>query len=111
MTFLHQVGLLYVILAAALYLCAIIRRRKSRHDFADSIKGRPSLRWDEDDMYAPRTDDETGTEAAARRKKDASALRKRVFGAPFVTAGWVVILVTATVATIEIALLVLLLAV
>ncbi|KIO26377.1 hypothetical protein M407DRAFT_243749 [Tulasnella calospora MUT 4182] len=105
----YRIGLLYVILAAALYLCAIIRRRKSRHDFADSTKGRPTPRWDESDLHPPRTDDETGTEAATKRKKDASALRKRIFGAPFVTAGWVVILVTATVATVEVALLVLLL--
>ncbi|KAG8993863.1 hypothetical protein FRB90_000579 [Tulasnella sp. 427] len=95
----------------ALYLCAVIRRRKSRHDFADSIKGHPSGRWDENDLHPPRMDDETGTGGAAARKKDASIVRKRIFGAPFVTAGWVVVLVTGIVATIEVALLVLLLAI
>jgi hypothetical protein len=62
-----------------------VRSRHSRHDFAD------------------------------RDKEDSSCLStvgqegQRVFGRPFVTAGWVVIGVSAAVAVVEVALLVLVL--
>lgn len=90
---------MYVILACLLYICDLARRRKSHSEFADAVKG--SLgprRWDHADIYPP------GQRTAA----DANA-RGRIFGAPFTTAGWVVIAVTMVVAGVELALFVLLL--
>ena len=63
---------------------AYIRSRHSRHDFADRNK--------EDPSYKPAIST-VGQEG------------KRIFGRPFVTAGWVVIGVSMIVATVEIGLL------
>ncbi|KZS95681.1 hypothetical protein SISNIDRAFT_452339 [Sistotremastrum niveocremeum HHB9708] len=76
----YKIGLLYTILSAMLALLAFGRSRHSQHDFADEH----------------RPDDSTGG-------------RGRVFGRPFVTAGWVVVAVTFVVATVEIGLFVLVL--
>lgn len=86
--------MLFLILACMLYLCDLVRRRKSHQDFADAMKGSaggPS-RWDEPDLHPPE----------GSPTKDP---RGRVYGAPFVTAGWVVIAVTVVVAVVEISLL------
>jgi hypothetical protein len=85
------VGLLYATLAALLTVTAFLRARHSRHDFAD-----PPAHF-----YL--------------REKLPAALPtvgmagKRVLGRPFITAGWIVLGLGITVASIEIMLFVLLL--
>jgi len=94
----YSIGLMYLILACLLYICDLARRRKSHLDFADAVKGDVGpRRWDDDDIRPP---------GLARSRKDST---NRVFGAPFRTAGWIVLAVTVVVASVEIALLVLLL--
>lgn len=80
------VGLLYTILACLLFIVSFFRSRHSRHDFADVHR--------DANVSAIKTRGQTG---------------KRTFGRPFVTAGWIVLAVTVVVATVEIALLVLVL--
>ena len=80
------VGILYTVLAGILYILAFLRQRHSLHDFADTRRSHP---WQADPV---RTVGQTG---------------KRVFGRPFVTAGWIVVLLTVVVLAVEIALLVL----
>ncbi len=66
------------------------------------MKGRgPSGRWDEPELHWAQ---HHGNEPHKTHDQ-----QKRIFGAPFVTAGWVVVGVTVIVSAIEIALLVLLL--
>ena len=84
----RAVGILYTVLAGLLYGIAFLRQRHSMHDFADSSWNHPSF------QNPIRTVGQTG---------------KRVFGRPFVTAGWIVVLLTVVVAAVEIALLVLVL--
>ena len=73
-------------LAGMFFALAYMRQRHSRHDFSDRA-------WAHRSFTNPtRTVGQAG---------------KRVFGRPFVTAGWVVVAVTAVVAAIEVALLVL----
>lgn len=68
------------------FVIAFMRQRHSLHDFADSYWARPSV-------DSPiRTVGQTG---------------KRIFGRPFVTAGWVVVALAIIVAAVEIGLLVL----
>lgn len=80
------VGIVYTVLSALLYILAWVRQRHSRHDFADTAWTHPKF------QNPVPTVGQTG---------------KRVFGRPFITAGWVVVAVTVVVAAIEIALLVL----
>ena len=68
------------------FVLAFMRQRHSLHDFADSAWAHSSFR------NPIRTVGQSG---------------KRIFGRPFVTAGWIVVAVTVVVAAIEIALLVL----
>jgi len=84
----YRIGLLFAILAGMLYIFAFVRSRHSRHDFADCDKEDPSY------QTALSTVGQEG---------------KRIFGRPFITAGWVVVGVSAAVAAVEIALLVLVL--
>ncbi|QRV84068.1 hypothetical protein RhiJN_26129 [Ceratobasidium sp. AG-Ba] len=93
----YRIGLLYVILAVLLFILSVIRRRHSRHDFSD--------------YYADcgRFDGVHSTNEHHHDDARPSAPRKRIFGRPFVTAGWVVVILTAVVAIIEITLLVFLL--
>ena len=79
------VGILYTVLAGLLYILAFLRQRHSMHDFADSGLRSASS---EDPI---RTAGQTG---------------KRIFGRPFVTAGWIVVLLTIIVASVEITLMV-----
>ncbi|KAI0799638.1 hypothetical protein BC629DRAFT_1497344 [Irpex lacteus] len=82
----HRIGILYTVLAAMLYIMAFLRQRHSLHDFADNSWLHPSL-------HNPiKTVGQTG---------------KRIFGRPFVTAGWIVVAVSIVVAVVEITLLVL----
>lgn len=80
------VGIVYTVLAAMFMVLAFLRQRHSQHDFADSALAHPSF------LNPIRT---------------VGQMNKRVFGRPFVTAGWIVMLVTFVVAAIEISLLVL----
>ncbi|CAA7262020.1 hypothetical protein NLJ89_g1248 [Agrocybe chaxingu] len=84
----HRIGLLFAVLGALLFILAFFRSRHSTHDFADRHK--------EAHLYdqAIKTKGQDGT---------------RIFGRPFVTAGWIVVQVTVVVAAVEIALLVLIL--
>jgi hypothetical protein len=71
-----------------MFILAFLRARHSIHDFAD--------RWKEEPKYqdAIKTVGQEGT---------------RIFGRPFVTAGWIVVAVTLIVAAVEIGLLILIL--
>ncbi|KAI0920636.1 hypothetical protein AcW1_002322 [Taiwanofungus camphoratus] len=80
-----RIGIVYTVLAASLFMISFVRQRQSLHDFADCYKGRNY-------ENVIRTVGQTG---------------KRVFGRPFVTAGWIVIALTVVVAVVEIGLLVL----
>ncbi|KAI0085493.1 hypothetical protein BDY19DRAFT_1020779 [Irpex rosettiformis] len=82
----HRIGILYTVLAAMLYGLAFLRQRHSLHDFADNSWLRPAH------QNPIKTVGQTG---------------KRIFGRPFVTAGWIVVAVSIVVAAVEIALLVL----
>ena len=81
----HLVGVLYAALAGLLSVLAHFRQRHSRHDFADKNRA-PAYGG------AVKTVGQTG---------------KRVFGRPFVTAGWIVALLSFVVLATEIGLLVL----
>jgi len=83
-----RIGLLFSVLSGMLYVFAFVRARHSRHDFADRDKEGPS--------YQPAL--------STVGQED-----ERVFGRPFVTAGWVVVGVSVVVASVEVALLVLVL--
>lgn len=78
----HLVGLIYVALSIMLSIFAFLRQRHSMHDFADR------------DSY----------EKAIITKGQE---KKRVFGRPFVTAGWIVVGVAVVVAAVEVGLVIL----
>jgi len=82
----YKIGLLYAVLAGLLFAVSFVRQSHSQQDFADGHR----------DASTPaiKTHGQTG---------------KRIFGRPFVTAGWIVVMVSLIVATVEIALLVLIL--
>ena len=82
--FFLQVGLLFVILGAVLFIIAYLRARHSAHDFADRNKEAQIL----DSGIKTEGQDNT-----------------RIFGRPFVTAGWTVVQVTVAVAVVELGLL------
>ncbi|KAN0134356.1 hypothetical protein V8E53_007854 [Lactarius tabidus] len=86
----YHIGLLYTFLAVFLCVCAFLRARHSRHDFAD----RHSDGNDTAPLLAIPT---VGQEHA------------QSFGRPFVTAGRIVALVACVVAATELALLALVL--
>ncbi|KAJ6492939.1 hypothetical protein C8R47DRAFT_1120521 [Mycena vitilis] len=88
----YRIGLLFAVLGASLYVLAFLRARHSRHDFADYEK--------------PESSSERAEVGVIRTEgQDCS----RIFGRPFVTAGWIVIAVATIVAGVEIGLLVLVL--
>ncbi|KAF8889102.1 hypothetical protein BD779DRAFT_1611186 [Infundibulicybe gibba] len=84
----YRIGLLFAILGGALFILAFLRARHSQHDFAD---------YDKED-----TRDETVIQTVGQEGK-------RIFGRPFITAGWIIIGVSLVVAAVEIGLLVLIL--
>jgi hypothetical protein len=90
------VGLLFAVLGGALYVLAFMRARHSRHDFADYDKPESS----ESSMTSRTHRDVIRTKGQENT---------RIFGRPFVTAGWIVIAVATVVASVEIGLLVLVL--
>lgn len=82
-----KIGFVYVVLGTLFFVLAYVRQRHSRHDFADQHRkhtGQPPIQ----------TVGQTG---------------RRNFGRPFVTAGWIVIALTAVVAIAEVWMLVLIL--
>ncbi|KAI0651163.1 hypothetical protein C8Q79DRAFT_1004478 [Trametes meyenii] len=81
-----KIGILYTALAGILFVLAYFRQRHSRHDFADRYTNHASF------ANAIKTVGQTG---------------KRVFGRPFVTAGWIVALLSIVVFAVEVCLLVL----
>ncbi|KAI0659618.1 hypothetical protein C8Q70DRAFT_1045054 [Cubamyces menziesii] len=81
-----KIGILYTALAGMLFILAYFRQRHSRHDFADRNRNPAAYE------NAIKTVGQTG---------------KRVFGRPFVTAGWIVALLSLVVFSVEICLLVL----
>jgi len=82
----HRIGLLFVVLGLLLFVIAFFRARHSAHDFADRHKEAHLL------DSGIKTKGQEGT---------------RIFGRPFVTAGWSVVQVTVVVAAIELGILVL----
>ncbi|KAJ2914007.1 hypothetical protein MD484_g6400, partial [Candolleomyces efflorescens] len=82
------VGLLFAILGALLFIIAFFRARISTHDFADRHKEAVLI---------------------DRAVQTVGQSRNRIFGRPFVTAGWSVLQVAAVVGAVEVALLVLIL--
>ncbi|KAF5381513.1 hypothetical protein D9757_008155 [Collybiopsis confluens] len=82
-----SVGLLFLILGALLFVISFLRDRHSRHDFADLPT--PNHEYDTADVI--QTVGQKGS---------------RIFGRPFVTAGWIVIAVAGVVLAVEIGLLV-----
>lgn len=83
--FLSTVGLLFALLGGLLFIIAYFRARHCTHDFADRHKEARIL------DSGIKTKGQEGT---------------RIFGRPFVTAGWSVVQVTVVVAAVELALLV-----
>ncbi|CDO68769.1 hypothetical protein BN946_scf184989.g35 [Trametes cinnabarina] len=81
-----KIGILYTALAGMLFILAYFRQRHSRHDFADRHRDPAAY------QNAIKTIGQTG---------------KRIFGRPFVTAGWIVALLSIVVFAVEICLLVL----
>ncbi|KAF8816936.1 hypothetical protein BYT27DRAFT_7205330 [Phlegmacium glaucopus] len=82
----HRIGLLFAVLGGALFVIAFFRARHSTHDFADRHKKAHILG--------------SGIKTVGQESS-------RIFGRPFVTAGWSVLQVTVVVAAVELALLVL----
>jgi len=85
----YPVGILYAVLAGLLFIISFFRARHSRHDFADFSEAEISHR-----AAAIQTKGQEGT---------------RIFGRPFVTAGWIVVTVSIVVLSVEICMLVLIL--
>ena len=82
---------MFTILGALLFVLSFIRDRHSRHDFADP-RGTDTSPYDPADVI-----------------KTVGQPDSRIFGRPFVTAGWIVISVACVVLAVEIGLLVLIL--
>ena len=80
------VGIVYTVLAGILFVLAYFRQRHSRHDFSD--KNREAAYY-------------------ANAMQTVGQAGKRIFGRPFVTAGWVVALLSLVVFIVEVGLLVL----
>ncbi len=87
----HIVGVLYVILSVMLTMFSYLRQRNSKHDFADCRT----------------TESPASSQVLSTKGQEGT----RVFGRQFITAGWIVVGVTAVVAAVEISLLVLILTV
>ncbi|KAK7014226.1 hypothetical protein R3P38DRAFT_1357960 [Favolaschia claudopus] len=92
----RRIGLVFAVLGAALYALGFLRARHSRHDFAD---------YEKPEDYATPAYRLPPRKIIRTKGQDAT----RIFGRPFITAGWIVIAVSTVVASVEIALLVLVL--
>ncbi|KNZ76618.1 hypothetical protein J132_09362, partial [Termitomyces sp. J132] len=87
----YRIGILFAVLGTLLMILSFLRARHSDHDFDDIWKD-PKLR-EERQRTAIQTVGQGGT---------------RIFGRPFVTAGWIVLAVACVVAVVEVGLLILL---
>ncbi|EJD05603.1 uncharacterized protein FOMMEDRAFT_79127, partial [Fomitiporia mediterranea MF3/22] len=87
----YRIGLLYTILAGMLFILSYLRSRHSRHDFSDHYRIGNSPY---DGIPIIKTVGQTG---------------KRIFGRPFITAGWIVLAVSLVVLAVEAALFALIL--
>ncbi|KAF7307850.1 hypothetical protein MKEN_01145300 [Mycena kentingensis (nom. inval.)] len=96
------VGLLFAILGSALYVVAFLRARHSRHDFAD---------FNKPEDHDANHDGEHDLGSLRFRPREVIKTRgqenARIFGRPFITAGWIVVAMASVVAVVEVALLVL----
>ncbi|KAF8064292.1 hypothetical protein FPV67DRAFT_1420172 [Lyophyllum atratum] len=85
----YRIGILFAILGSLLMALSYLRARHSDQDFDD--------RWKEEER--------------AKRHQDAMKTvgqeGTRIFGRPFITAGWIVLAVACVVAVVEVGLLVL----
>ncbi|KAF4588739.1 Mitochondrial inner membrane protein oxa1 [Pleurotus pulmonarius] len=125
----YKIGLLFAVLGGLMFVLSFLRARHSRHDFADyneeakegdaaadggDAKGRRrGMRNDSE------SDDESKSDVYRTYHygplkyhnvvKTKGQTGKRVFGRPFVSAGWIVLSVSGVVAAVEIGLLVLVL--
>ncbi|EPQ55876.1 hypothetical protein GLOTRDRAFT_111033 [Gloeophyllum trabeum ATCC 11539] len=100
----YRIGLLYTILSGLLFGISFMRARHSKHDFADNHM--PYVDWDE--VTSGRAQEISGSGhnyAIVTRGQE----NTRVYGRPFVTAGWIVLAVAGVVAAVEIALFILVL--
>lgn len=98
---------------------AFIRSTHSRHDFAD--RSNPKFTSPDHDDLQKETDNIHDHHRPPLQPRDSVNFEsssvivtkgqegQRVYGRPFVTAGWVVVGVTAVVATVEVGLLILVL--
>jgi hypothetical protein len=99
-----SVGLVYAILSAMLSVLAMVRRKHSNHDFSDEHKESSNSNHLNQIQMQPYIADHVRQN---REEAPGTLPEKRVFGRPFVTAGWIVIALTAVVGSVEGALLVL----
>jgi hypothetical protein len=95
------VGCLYVTLAVTLAVISYARTFYSNEDFADHAvppTARESTTFDSHRV--------SGRErSAASVTTTTVASRRRIFGRPFVTAGWIVVMVTLVVLAVEFSIL------
>ncbi|KDQ23899.1 hypothetical protein PLEOSDRAFT_1098009 [Pleurotus ostreatus PC15] len=127
----YKIGLLFAILGGLMFVLSFLRARHSRHDFADyneeakegetetaesdtKAKGRRRGMRDDSDSDDESKSDIYRTYHYGPLKyhnvvKTKGQTGKRVFGRPFVSAGWIVLSVSGVVAAVEIGLLVLVL--
>ncbi|KZT23001.1 hypothetical protein NEOLEDRAFT_1070352, partial [Neolentinus lepideus HHB14362 ss-1] len=101
----YKIGLLYTILSVLLFVISFMRARHSRHDFADNHIDCVDL------AELPSKGDEVSGPAPTRHCAifTRGQENKRIYGRPFVTAGWIVLAVAAVVAAVEIGLFILVL--
>ncbi|KDQ55947.1 hypothetical protein JAAARDRAFT_36726 [Jaapia argillacea MUCL 33604] len=97
----YRIGLLYAILSGLLVVISFFRARTSRHDFADKYINRFSQ-----NKEAPFTQH---SRLYRRARPTVGQENTRVFGRPFITAGWIVVAVAGVVAVMEIGLFILVL--
>ncbi|TFK48263.1 hypothetical protein OE88DRAFT_1737954 [Heliocybe sulcata] len=101
----YRIGLLYTVLSGLLLVISFMRARHSRHDFADN-------HMDYVDWAELSNNSDEASRSASRRHYaivTRGQENKRVYGRPFVTAGWIVLAVAGVVAAVEIGLFVLVL--
>ncbi|KAJ8523193.1 hypothetical protein ONZ45_g291 [Pleurotus djamor] len=126
----YRIGLLFAILGAMMFVLAFLRSRHSKHDFADYDTGKEvkagiddarvgGSRQAEDEEGSDGDSGDEGKNQNIYRKyrygslvyhnvvKTVGQTGKRVFGRPFVSAGWIVLSVTGVVLAVEIGMLVL----
>ncbi|KAK0216229.1 hypothetical protein IW262DRAFT_1496206 [Armillaria fumosa] len=109
----YKVGLLFAILGCLLFVIAFLRSRHSQHDFADPQEPEPQAESSETEVDGDSVHTHVNAESPNAPSKipiqTVGQENTRVFGRPFITAGWIVLAVSGVVAAVEIGLLVLIL--